>query len=101
MNNWDRVVPDHRPCQDALLRRLSLITKDLLNQFRIRPDTLQEHEVRAERLLGSVGILDVALARFAGFALRSSERVLALDIVRCQSAHVCSEFAFPSFFGLQ
>ena len=74
--------PPLRSRKDALLRRLSLITKDLLNQFRIRPDTLQEHEVRAQWFLRSVRVLDVSSAGVTSLALLSTERVLALDSFR-------------------
>jgi hypothetical protein len=48
--------------QHALLRRLRLVPKDLSDEDRVGSDALEEHKVGAQRLLGRVGILDVALA---------------------------------------
>ena len=91
----------HRPpfgrSQHALLCRLGLVAKDVLHQPGVGAYTLKEHEVCGEGLLGCVWVLDVALARFARFALGSAEEVLALDVVGGEGTHVGFVFLFPSF----
>ena len=83
----------------ALFGSLGFVAKDVVNQRRVGSDALQEHEVRAERFLWSVGVLDVSLARLACFALCRPEHVLALDIVRGQRTHICRVLPLPRFFG--
>ena len=83
--------------EDALLGRLGLVAEDLLDELGIGADALEEHEVRAERLLGGVGVLDVALARLACLALRRAVRILALDVFRSKGAHVGVQVALSGF----
>ena len=98
---WDRtnlaLLISHRAPfargEHALLCRLGLVTEDLLDKLRIGPNALEEHEVRAERLLGGIGVLDVALAGLARLALGGAVRVLALDVVGGEGAHVRGELA--------
>ena len=86
-------------CKNALLRRLCFVAKDLLDQVWIGTDALEEHKVRAERLLGGVGILDVALARSARLALGCSERVLTFDVVGSEGSHVGGVLTFARLLG--
>ena len=79
--------------EDALLGRLGLVAEDLLDELGVGADALEEHEVRAERLLGGIGVLDVALAGLARLALGGAVRVLALDVVGGEGAHVGIEVA--------
>lgn len=57
-------------------------------------NVLQEHEVRAERFLRGVRVFDVPLSRLPSFSLRSTECVLALNILRGQRALPGSDFTF-------
>lgn len=84
--------------EHALLRRLRLVPKHVLDEGRVGPYPLQKHEVRAERFLGRVRVLDVPLARLARLALRLPEHVLALDVVRGERRHVLCVLALARFF---
>ena len=86
-------------CQDTLLGGLSFIAKDLSDQAWIRTDALEEHKVRAERLLRRIGVLDVSLARFARLALGRPERIFALDVIRSERAHGRRMLPFPRLSG--
>ena len=85
-----RHTPPFGRSEHALLGGLGLIAKDLFDQFGIAPDPLQKHEICAEWLLGSIRVLDVPPSRFSRLALRSSECVLALNVVRSERPHIRS-----------
>lgn len=68
--------------EDALLGGFGLVTEDIVNEPWIRSNVLEEHEVSTEGLLGSVWILDIALARLSGLALGSTVGVLTFNVVR-------------------
>lgn len=68
--------------EDALLGGFGLVTENIVDEPRIRPNVLEEHEVGTEGLLGSVWILNIALARLASLALGSPVGVLTFNVVR-------------------
>ena len=60
---------------------------------------LEEHEVRRERLLRRVRVLDVSLATLARLALRRAERVLSLNRVGSEGLLPCGELALSRLLG--
>jgi hypothetical protein len=111
---WDRyenmavdthlsLVVSHRApfgCREnTLLRRFSLITKNVLDQLWIRADALKEHEVSAEGFLRRIWVLHVCFPRLAGLALGGPVGVLPFDVFGSEGTHVRCELPFSCFFG--
>ena len=68
--------------KDTLFGSFGLVAENIVDEFGVCADALEEHKVGTERFLGSVWILDVALARLAGLALGSAVGILTFDVVR-------------------
>lgn len=85
--------------QDALARRLRLISKDLDDPVGIRANPLEEHEICAQWFLRRVRIFQIRTTRLAGLALRSAECILGADVVGRKHALPGGKLALVLFLG--
>jgi hypothetical protein len=78
---------------------LLLITKNLPDEVGLTPDGSEEHKVRAEGLLGSIGVLDVRTSRESSLALSGAEFVFSLNVLwrECLLPRMQAVFPFLLF----